>query len=244
VNNHARVHKDTTFFKSSLQADIIRLTVHDGLVSDDLIVRIEPQSTATFDGDFDAYKIVVPGKSQLWSNGQGNVEYAINTLPDVQNNPTVPVSFMASGTGLFTIAASEFEQLNQSTQIYLEDLKTGVVTNLADSRTYEFYAAPGDDENRFMLHFDKPATAGIQQNAEAGGLSIYPNPNNGTFNLISSKATNGSIEVYNVLGERVYSQTATVFTSMQLDLSNLTSGVYYLSLKSGEGIRTLKFVVN
>jgi myo-inositol-hexaphosphate 3-phosphohydrolase len=95
-----------------------------------------------------------------------------------------------------------------------------------------------------MLHFEKPATAGIHQNTDAGGLSIYPNPNNGMFSLVSAKATNGSIEVYNVLGERVFSRTETVFTNLQLDLGNLPSGVYYLSLKSGDGVRTLKFVVN
>ncbi len=61
---------------------------------------------------------------------------------------------------------------------------------------------------------------------KTGSIAIYPNPNDGIFNIQTGiTLENGSIEIYNVLGEKVY--TALIQNqNTQLDISTLSNGIY------------------
>ena len=61
-------------------------------------------------------------------------------------------------------------------------------------------------------------------------ISTYPNPSSGLFNILISKpVTNGSIEIYNHLGQLVFNKT---ITSQQntIDISNQANGIYFVKL--------------
>jgi len=74
---------------------------------------------------------------------------------------------------------------------------------------------------------------------ESGEVKAYPNPSNGVFTLQANSyqpLANSSIEVYNVMGERVYSNYQITNTSnYQIDLSNQSNGVYLYRLISETG---------
>ncbi|WP_445731773.1 T9SS type A sorting domain-containing protein [Mariniflexile sp.] len=84
-------------------------------------------------------------------------------------------------------------------------------------------------------------TNSIQQNIE--DLSIYPNPvtNGKIFIYISSKRDlTKKIEFYNVLGKEVFS---TVLTGKELNISNLSKGVYILKITEDNISETRKLVI-
>jgi ELWxxDGT repeat protein len=56
-------------------------------------------------------------------------------------------------------------------------------------------------------------------------VSIYPNPGSGVFNLQINESDNTSIEIYNVIGEKVLVYRLQNSLS-EFDLSNFNSGVY------------------
>jgi len=58
-------------------------------------------------------------------------------------------------------------------------------------------------------------------------VSLYPNPNNGTFTLQLNEYENTSVEVYNIIGECVYRQPATSSNS-QINITDLSNGMYQL----------------
>jgi len=66
-------------------------------------------------------------------------------------------------------------------------------------------------------------------------IKVYPNPNNGAFTISNSRLTidNGSIEVYNMLGEKVYSKLFIGQYPLSLDLSSQPAGVYLYRITSG-----------
>ncbi len=74
-----------------------------------------------------------------------------------------------------------------------------------------------------------------------GGISVYPNPNHGVFQVaISQQASaNSTIEVYNMLGEKVYSNSyqpiAISHQLIQIDLSAQPAGVYLLRVINSNG---------
>lgn len=84
----------------------------------------------------------------------------------------------------------------------------------------------------------KPARA--QENA-IEGLSVYPNPVSGDRVYITSRANSDKeVTLYDVLGKKVLQ---TVLTSKELNISNLTPGVYILQIKEEEATATRKLII-
>lgn len=81
----------------------------------------------------------------------------------------------------------------------------------------------------------------IQKNIEE--LSIYPNPvsNGKTVIYITSKFNSTKrIEFYDVLGKQIYS---TVLSGRELNIANLSRGVYLLKITEGNVTETRKLVI-
>ncbi len=82
---------------------------------------------------------------------------------------------------------------------------------------------------------------GINELSADNLFSVFPNPGNGIF-LIKSEIKNSSIEIVNVLGEKVY---ATKINSAQseIDLSKQPQGIYFIKLISEQGTATKKLII-
>ncbi len=81
-------------------------------------------------------------------------------------------------------------------------------------------------------------------------FSIYPNPNNGTFeisvqNLASAKSPlggNRGLFVYNSLGQLIYSED--LFSSTQtISLENISSGIYFVRVGDGNNFLEEKLII-
>jgi uncharacterized repeat protein (TIGR03803 family) len=78
--------------------------------------------------------------------------------------------------------------------------------------------------------------------------TLFPNPNSGAFTLqVNSEKLkmNSVIEIYNMLGEKVYSQISLPTTQYSLDLSNQSAGIYFYRVltESGNLVAEGKFVI-
>ncbi len=79
----------------------------------------------------------------------------------------------------------------------------------------------------------------LQENID--GLNIYPNPVSSDRVYITSKSSQSKdIEIYDVLGKKILQTT---ITGKELNISNLTPGVYILRIKEGDATATRKLVV-
>jgi hypothetical protein len=80
---------------------------------------------------------------------------------------------------------------------------------------------------------------GVQNLMEDESVSISPNPSNGKV-LIAIKTSNYqklSIEIYNTLGEKVYSlQNNTLHEKTEIDISSEPNGIYFYQIKSNVNI--------
>jgi hypothetical protein len=76
-------------------------------------------------------------------------------------------------------------------------------------------------------------------------ISLFPNPAIGQITIYNLQFTIKSLEIYDVLGQRVFSQDQTTNYKLQthtIDISNLNSGVYFLKVKGNQKERVAKFV--
>ena len=71
--------------------------------------------------------------------------------------------------------------------------------------------------------------------------TIYPNPATAQISISLSKATTGTIDVYNVKGQKVITGTPTTIDKTTLDISLLPTGHYCLTVSTREGIMTNTF---
>lgn len=89
---------------------------------------------------------------------------------------------------------------------------------------------------------------GIIENEINGSISLYPNPNNGTFQLSLEGVDAGvyNVSVTNMIGQTIYSNPINVGGNYNgnIALSNLENGVYFMEISSENGERSVvKFVV-
>jgi Secretion system C-terminal sorting domain/FG-GAP-like repeat len=69
-------------------------------------------------------------------------------------------------------------------------------------------------------------------------LSIYPNPTDGRVTLISSEAIS-EIQLFNTLGQKI----DVTWSSSEIDLSNIESGIYFLRIQDGNGFTEIHKII-
>lgn len=86
------------------------------------------------------------------------------------------------------------------------------------------------------------SSVGLKTNTSNDAISIFPNPTSGILNVTAVEVAS-SIEVFNVIGEKVYSNTLVKGNNV-VDLSGLSNGAYFVKMNSNGQITTKKVVLS
>jgi Secretion system C-terminal sorting domain len=176
------------------------------------------------------YTIAADGKIAIaiTKNGLVNEWDYISTVGFLELNPAVAGTDV---TGTFTVPIPSGTTPTmaltgiQNYRIKIELLKAdgGFLAGKYDNINYDFTAAP----------------LGINNNKLLDAVTVYPNP---VVSILNVKNTNtlskASYSIINVLGKTVLKSEG---LNEAVDVSNLSSGFYILSLKSDEGVKNFKF---
>jgi hypothetical protein len=74
-------------------------------------------------------------------------------------------------------------------------------------------------------------------------LTIFPNPTSSEIQLIGNQSSVNSIEIYNMIGERIYTLPFTDNRSpITINISAFPSGMYFAKIKSEKGVAVKKFI--
>ena len=80
-----------------------------------------------------------------------------------------------------------------------------------------------------------------QETATIEGLSLYPNPvSNGKVYISTKNDLDKEIIIFDVLGKKVLQ---TMISSRELNVSNLSSGVYIIKINEKEASATRKLII-
>jgi PKD repeat protein len=93
--------------------------------------------------------------------------------------------------------------------------------------------------------------SGISGNQAEASISVYPNPSvDGVFQIHISNwhpdasGAAGSVEIYNVLAEKVYEQSRILGTEItQINISHQPAGIYFVQLKNEQQIISVKLLL-
>jgi hypothetical protein len=91
------------------------------------------------------------------------------------------------------------------------------------------------------------ACTGVNEQTLANGISVYPNPNNGSFTVaVNANAENMLIEVTDLQGRIVFSSKENNVTpgfSKQINIDNVAAGMYLMKVSSGSDQQIQKITV-
>ncbi len=73
-------------------------------------------------------------------------------------------------------------------------------------------------------------------------FTIYPNPNNGLFNITTKVGEKATVEVMNLQGQVVYKNSLTA-AHQEIDLREEAKGVYFVNITSTKGVEVHKIVI-
>ena len=141
-------------------------------------------------------------------------------------SPSGAISVVAGGNQTFTMTPDD--------EYHLASLVVDGVVVTAQN-VYSFNGVNADHTIHAVFDHD-----GINENNLQNSVVIFPNPANDLLNVKLSQQFE-SVEITNMLGQLLYSNRVTD-SFLQINISSLTSGVYFIRLKGENGIATKKFI--
>jgi len=137
-------------------------------------------------------------------------------------------------------------------------------TLLVGSHNWSTSANSKNDENTLIFHdnqelaniyyqafkyrFDENKNVGFADVSFANSVSCYPNPSNGQFTVEMNieKATELTVNVFDLSGRNVYSQQQSAFSGnniININASNLAKGTYLLQMINSDGKRFVNTLI-
>jgi len=150
---------------------------------------------------------------------------------------TVQTGADTNSVGIFT---------PKSTDWRTDTIKIPAIVN-ATHVMFAFENVSGNGSPIYIDNLNMPIALGIGNVNNFYSVNLYPNPNTGKFTFQVEgyqPTTNGTLEIYNSLGEMIYNNNL-VYATNQVDLSDKASGIYlYRALShTGELISTGRFII-
>ncbi|MEW6467982.1 MAG: T9SS type A sorting domain-containing protein [Bacteroidota bacterium] len=186
-------------------------------------------------------------------NGMGNPNVVFYLVDDYGNTNCASLNSWASTNGIN--ATAKFT----STAIDMTDYGTAgmpktVVLGGGTCHTVFFNVNGSITQNALQTAINNaltPCTGVPETNAIVTGAGIFPNPATAAVAALSytlTRQSEVSFELINILGEKVshtiIGEQAPGKYEHTLDLSSLSPGVYFIKLRAGEAVETVKLTVS
>jgi hypothetical protein len=215
-----------------------------------------PTTTSTF-STLPTVSFVVPNLGDDMHNPTSGTNYTVTAISNgdtwVYNNITNYITWAKTHNSLLILTFDEDDGgslPNQITTMFIGQMVQGgsysnAITHYNVLHTLEeMYGLPYCDSSAYATSITNvwnSSTTGIEQVKSNDHVTIYPNPNNGSFVVESSNTIKQTIQLYDVNGKMVLSQALNGKTT--IDGSNLNEGVYNLSTISSEGVVNKRIVI-
>jgi hypothetical protein len=244
VNKNMRDHADQSGNKFKAPANTstqrLRLEVSNGIYTDETLLKFNPNASDSFD-EFDSPKMFnnIAAIPEIYTL-VGDEKLVINGLSDYNYNTVIPLGLVAGQAGSFAIRASQLQNLNSDTQIWLLDKTNNTQFNLTEGESYNFTADATDTENRFAVLFKSATgTTQLDENVVSG---IYLSAKDGRLTLqLNTAIDNAKVTVFSSSGQTIHSQNVQGQTTVLN--KTLNAGVYLVKVENNGRSVVLRTVV-
>ncbi|WP_111682408.1 T9SS type A sorting domain-containing protein [Winogradskyella tangerina] len=202
-------------------------SVNGPATSRTLELSFSESTSDDFDEGYDTKNLqLMQDDLNLLLNGEFFTAQAFSPITEEK---IVDLALQASGSYNYTIELTDMENMGNQ-NLELRDNLTNTVFDLRSGEAYEFSSESGYFPNRFQITFK--TTTLSQSDYEIENLDIRYVNNSNTISI--SNPTNidvKGVEVFNISGQRVYTNTTLLNnSSISYNVNNLVSGVYIIRL--------------
>jgi hypothetical protein len=245
-----RSHSDVSFRETVF--DILKLKVSGGEAGyiDELTIRFDDKATVNYDENLEAKKWNSFGTdaTMIRSLANDGIELSVNALPtQLLNNPmtSIPIHFECGYDAAYTFNFSGMETFEYAISIWIEDLQTGIWNSVSETNPIvTFNGAPGDDKERFVLHFMGPtATQDINAVKISDAVHVYAS-NEKIYIRNTSDEIIRDITIFNILGQEIY-RNHTPYNELNKISIKGTTGYYVVHVRTNNSMISEKvFIYN
>lgn len=252
-NNGMRAYQnesgDSFFFKGKATSSLPILKIGFDYINNENIelhrqvgVSFKSGNSYKRDNGFDseAFDIDV---SDIYFKFEGNREnFIIAGLEEISDEFEFPLTVKIGTSGNYKFTIDSKKNINRT--VYLTDKVTGLkhdLTNLVD-----LSLTPGTYEDRFYISFS-PKTLSIDDEILNKKISVYYNGQAKEVKvLVKSSITINSIEIYNLLGQKVNKWLSFNQKNKEISLptNNLPTAVYIVKINTEKGTVSKKIIIN
>ena len=213
---------------------------------DDIIIGSTPLTGSVTDAICNNDSIVVngtvynannPSGTEVFVNGGANgcdstVTVNLNVLPAIDtslinNNPTLTANEVGAAYQWLDCDNGNAVINGETSQSFTATVTGNYAVQITVGNCIDTSAC----ENVTVVGIDELSKASV---------NIYPNPNNGIFNIITSEQAN--ITIYNMLGEMVLTKVLNGGNHV-LSLNLHPKGVYFINIQQNENVTIYKMIV-
>ena len=220
---------------------LLTLSITGNGYSDQADIMFDSTATNGFDNQFDMLKLFgMAAAPQFYSYTDSNLKLSINALPMYTPNLRVQLGLRLGYDTSYTIAASGINSFPSNTYICLKDSLLNTLINLNTNPNYTFNGHTTESLTRFVLYFYN--TTAIN-NISDDSHNIYTD--NNTIYVHSEKSDIiKEIEVYNLLGQVVYSKRIDDGSNFyKINMMNNEKNIYLVKIKSKTKTFTKKVIL-
>ena len=222
---------NSTFYKTAKTDDLERnriwlnLSNAEGAFKQILIGYIEGASNG-WDQNFDAVGFNGNSYLDFYSINETTVLSIQGRALPFENSDVIPLGYKSTVAGDFTISIDQVDGLFNNQEVYLEDKKTGIISNLKTG-DYNFKTEIGTFKDRFTLRYTNKTLGTDDFENVDGGLLVSVKDK--VIRLTSSKENIKEVNLFDISGRLIY-QKGKVGTT-ELSISNLQSSDQILLVK-------------
>lgn len=243
--NAMRTANNAQFYRAQGLMSRIWLKVEgEGLNNETLIAFID-DATDQRDHPYDARKLIGQPGLAIYTLLDDD-SYAIQGFPPLVNlNRVVDIGTKYGSNGQYTISLKELDNFDPNIGIYLEDMQTGIWTNLRVDSFYTYTAATGIFPDRFNLHFLPPTITSIDDEKPVSA-NIFSDGTNLIVDFSNGTVEKAQVELYDMIGKHVIEpkEFRTSDNRIQVPLGNIATGNYIARVLQADQVYSRKLFIH
>ena len=202
--------------------------------SDRLYLITADEASKGYDDGWDGYKFIAPDLAQLYAFDSDGNRLQVNS--DNNLNGTY-IGFTSGGETSYKLRFTFSKVEEAYSDVFLEDLATGVTHTLKDGLTLTFTPSSGTAEKRFKL----TAKPGKKKPGDTNSKFLKIHTANNLITLDNSTEENGLLKVYDLVGSNVFES---VFIPGANDFTlSLNKGSYIIEAKTASERSVVKSIL-
>lgn len=221
----------------------LRMEVSNGVTTDETLVYFDSSADNGYDV-YDSRKFPDTNAAVQIYTLAGSENLVINGMSSIPNTE-LPLGFMATSVGTYSLKASQFSNFVAGTQIILKDyadVNHPVITDLSDGSAYTFVSAVASTATRFTMTFKAPSVATDINSQRNQNTTVFKNANGNITIIKNNIMGEGIVTICNTVGQKLI--TCSTMGATTVIEKSLTPGVYIVTVDVNNCKMTKRIILN